>query len=67
MAINYYDLIVAVAREADNPRFNKESCKQRLLECFEKVGIKFEQEKFDVAFSEFHRANERLFRPIMMR
>lgn len=53
---NYYDLIVAAAREENDPKLTKEKAKSRLERCFKNLSVIFDPSKFDQAFREFAKA-----------
>jgi hypothetical protein len=75
--INYYDLIVSIARQMNNPRITKEDVKNRLVRMFKQVVerpglknqegeyVKFDEGEFDNAFHQFRtaKANRMVYRP----
>jgi hypothetical protein len=53
---NYYDLIVTVARRADNPRIPKEFARKNLEPIFGVHGIPFNEREFEEAYKRFSSA-----------
>lgn len=53
---DYYAAIVSVARQADNPRANKEYLRKNIEPIFKARGVPFESDKFEAEYKRFSQA-----------
>jgi hypothetical protein len=62
--ISYYDLVVSVAREKNNPRVTKKECRDRLVTCFKTCNVPFIESAFNAAYKEFNRVTATMSRMV---
>ncbi len=65
MKINYYEVCVNTARMIDNPKATKKELERVARQMFSYTKVQFEENEFDIAFTQFNKANgAKMFRPI---